>query len=108
MKIFGKSVAAVALTVGMSAAFALPAQAATASPMSTHRGTSGCFNWSWADGTTTATIYYHNTCNTTRDLCVWWRDGSVHRLHRLTAAADAKGHRKENGTIESQNIEDCT
>lgn len=103
----GKTMAAAALAVGLSAAFALPAQAATAAPMSTHRGSSGCFNWSWADGTTTTTIYYHNTCSTTKHLCVWWKDGQENNLHRITAGADAKGHLKEPGTIITNDIEDC-
>ncbi|MEU3339524.1 hypothetical protein ACWCQ1_20790 [Streptomyces sp. NPDC002144] len=107
MRILGKTVAAAALAVGLSAAFALPAQAATAAPASTHRGSSGCFNWSWADGTTTTTIYYHNTCSTTQHLCVWWKDGQENNLHRITAAGDAKGHLKEPGTIISNDIEDC-
>jgi hypothetical protein len=107
MRMLGKTVAAAALAVGMSAAFALPAQAATAAPMSTHRGTSGCFNWSWADGTTTTTIYYHNTCSTTKHLCVWWKDGQVNSLHRITAGGDEKGHLKKPGTIISNDIEDC-
>lgn len=107
MRMLGKTVAAAALAVGMSAAFALPAQAATAAPMSTHRGSSGCFNWSWADGTTTTTIYYHNTCSTTKHLCVWWKDGQENNLHRITAGGDEKGHRKEPGTIITNDIEDC-
>lgn len=107
MKILGKSLAATVLTVGLGAAFTLPAQAATMSPMSTHRGSTTCFNWSWADGNTTATIYYHNTCSTTKHLCVWWKDGQENNMHRVTAAGDAKGHLKEPGTIKSQDIEDC-
>ncbi|MFD4503057.1 hypothetical protein [Streptomyces sp. NPDC058457] len=107
MKILGKAVAAAALTAGLSAAFALPAQAATVTPMSTHRGSVPCFNWSWADGTSTTTIYYHNTCDTTQHLCVWWKDGQENNLHRITAAADEKGHLKEPGTIKSQDIENC-
>lgn len=107
MRMLGKTVAAAALAVGMSAAFALPAQAATAAPMSTHRGSSGCFNWSWADGTATTTIYYHNTCSTTKHLCVWWKDGQVNSLHRITAGGDEKGHLKEPGTIITNDIEDC-
>jgi hypothetical protein len=107
MRMLGKTMAAAALAVGLSAAFALPAQAATAAPMSTHRGSSGCFNWSWADGTTTTTIYYHNTCSTTKHLCVWWKDGQENNLHRITAGADAKGHLKEPGTIITNDIEDC-
>ncbi|MFJ9542012.1 hypothetical protein ACIRPX_32790 [Streptomyces sp. NPDC101225] len=75
--------------------------------MSMHRGSSGCFNWSWADGTATSTIYYHNTCSTTEHLCVWWKDGKENNLHRITARGGAKGHLKESGTIKSQDIEDC-
>ncbi|MGW2238754.1 hypothetical protein [Streptomyces sp. NPDC001759] len=75
--------------------------------MSTHRGSSGCFNWSWADGTTTTTIYYHNTCSTTKHLCVWWKDGQENNLHRITAGGDEKGHLKEPGTIITNDIEDC-
>ncbi|WP_377268263.1 hypothetical protein [Peterkaempfera sp. SMS 1(5)a] len=104
MKRFAKIVTAAAMTVG-ACAVAVPAQAATAVPQSTHRGTAGCFNWSWADGTTTTTIYYHNTCGKSADLCVWWRDGKFDDLHRITAGAGVHGHRKETGAISS--IEDC-
>ncbi|WP_336050370.1 hypothetical protein [Streptomyces sp. CA2R101] len=58
------------LTSGIAAAAAAflalstagPASAAELSAQSTHRGTVGCFSYSWADGTATYTVYYHNNC----------------------------------------------
>ena len=79
----------------------LLASAGTASA-STHRGTSGCFNWSWADGDVSATVYYHNTCSKTEELTIWWKAyPNRHIMHTVTAKAGAKGHIKEDGTIES-------
>ncbi|MEW5355943.1 MULTISPECIES: hypothetical protein [unclassified Streptomyces] len=40
-----------------------PASAATMSAAAVHRGSVGCFNYSWGDGSVTYTIYYHNTCS---------------------------------------------
>jgi hypothetical protein len=110
MKRISKFVAVAAITLGACGTLSIPAQAATPNTVvakSKHTGTSGCFNWSWADGTSTTTIYYHNTCSTTKHLCVWWKSGNTDTLHKLTAAGGAKGHRKEDGTIISQDIEDC-
>lgn len=80
---------------------AILASTGTASA-STHRGTSGCFNWSWADGTISATVYYHNTCNRTETINIWWKaSGGRHIMHAATVKAGAKGHIKEDGTVES-------
>lgn len=56
--------AAALIAVG---ATAVPASAAEMQPMSKHTGSAGCVNWSWADGWTTTTVYYHSTCSQT-----WW------------------------------------
>ncbi|WP_152627311.1 hypothetical protein [Streptacidiphilus melanogenes] len=98
------TVATVAL--GSALGVAGVADAATPSPtlvrpMSYHSGSSGCFNWSWADGITSTTVYYHNTCNYTATLDIWWKTGSVQSLHAVTAKAGAKGSIKENGSISS-------
>ncbi|MFF3155034.1 hypothetical protein [Streptomyces sp. NPDC057910] len=59
--------------------------------MSTHRGSSGCFNWSWADGVSTTTVYFHNTCNYTSTINIWWRQGGSDYMRASTVAADGKG-----------------
>ncbi|MGW3122967.1 hypothetical protein ACWDBW_38630 [Streptomyces sp. NPDC001107] len=92
--------AALACSLAVAAtAFATPAQAATLTPLSTHRGTSGCFNWSWADGNTTATIYYHNTCKSTKQLVVTWETGLIKTAITFKVPGNHKGHDKEDGTI---------
>ncbi|MCZ1010800.1 hypothetical protein [Streptomyces lydicus] len=49
-----------------------PAAAATATTMSTHRGTSGCFSWSCADGNVTTAVYSHNTCSSAHKIHISW------------------------------------
>jgi hypothetical protein len=91
-----------ALTLGLAVSvlgLATPAQAATVAPMSTHRGTSGCFNWSWVDGNVTATVYYHNICKTTQRLKVTWKSGVIKNEITFKVKAGAKGHDQEDGTI---------
>ncbi|MEU3711878.1 hypothetical protein [Streptomyces catenulae] len=54
----------------------------------THRGSTGCFNWSWADGTVTTTVYWHNTCKTSHFLRVRFGDTG----HCFQTAGHKKAH----------------
>ncbi|MCU1679459.1 MAG: hypothetical protein JWQ81_198 [Amycolatopsis sp.] len=97
-----KAVAALAVLPAIAFAVTGTASAAPAQPASKHTGTAGCFNWSWADGTSTTTVYYHNTCNHSEQIHIWWQVSStVERLHAPTVAAGAKGHVKEDGKVKS-------
>ncbi|MBX7468197.1 MULTISPECIES: hypothetical protein [Streptomyces] len=69
--------------------------------MSTHRGSSGCFNWSWADGVSTTTVYFHNTCNYTSTINIWWRQGGSDYMRASTVAADGKGSLWHDGSVKS-------
>lgn len=75
--------------LGMVAA--TPASAATLSADSVHRGSVGCFNFSWADGTATYTIYYHNTC-TVKSAIAGTTDALFDNKWCANVAADGKGH----------------
>lgn len=65
------ALASAAALLAVSAA-AGPASAAEMQPMSKHTGTTGCFNWSWADGWDSTTVYFHNTCKTTHVIEITW------------------------------------
>lgn len=95
-----KAAVAASLVAG-SVAIAAPAQAATATPMSMHRGTSGCFNWSWADGVSTTTVYFHNTCNYTSTINIWWQQGSSTYMRASTVGPDGKGSLWHDGSVRS-------
>ncbi|MEV6027281.1 hypothetical protein [Streptomyces sp. NPDC052036] len=75
----------------LSITAATPASAATMSADSVHRGSVGCFNYSWGDGSATYTIYYHNTCNVKSAIA-----GTTNALFNnkwcADVAADGKGH----------------
>lgn len=75
-----------------------PAQAAADAK---HTGRSGCFNWSWADGVSTTTVYYHNICDKKATINIWWKDGKVEYMKADTVAADGKGHLKHTGDVKS-------
>ncbi|WP_327730572.1 hypothetical protein OG250_36535 [Streptomyces sp. NBC_00487] len=79
-------------------ALATPAQAAADAK---HTGRSGCFNWSWADGVSTTTVYYHNICDKKATINIWWKDGKVEYMKADTVAADGKGHLKHTGDVKS-------
>ncbi|MEU1628272.1 hypothetical protein ABZ746_23665 [Streptomyces sp. NPDC020096] len=66
----------VALATGCLLAVAPPAVADTI-----HRGTSGCFAWSWKDGGwTTTTVYYSNRCADRHELDIAWATNSKFRI----------------------------
>ncbi|MEV0978278.1 hypothetical protein [Streptomyces sp. NPDC049915] len=85
------SVLAAGSAVILGIAAATPASAAGMSAESVHRGSVGCFNYSWGDGSATYTIYYHNTCNVKSAIA-----GTTSALFNnkwcANVAADGKGH----------------
>ena len=68
-----------------------PVSAATMSAASVHRGSVGCFNYSWGDGTATYTIYYHNTC-TVKSAFAGTTNALVNNKWCANVDADGKGH----------------
>ncbi|MGE7439920.1 hypothetical protein [Kitasatospora sp. NPDC001175] len=90
------ALAAAAVTVGSIAVPASAATAGTARLRAQHSGTSGCFNWSWADGWTTSTLYFHNTCRRKEWLHIEWSSGDGF-LRGIDA--DAKGHAEADGSV---------
>ncbi|GHD94298.1 hypothetical protein [Streptomyces naganishii] len=96
-----RSMAKIAVTASMllaGVAVATPAQAATASSGLT-KGRSGCFNYSYGDGISTTTVYFHNICKTEATINIWWKDGKVEYMKAATVPADGKGHLKHTGSI---------
>ncbi|NUP67579.1 MAG: hypothetical protein HOW71_36020 [Nonomuraea sp.] len=95
-----RSMAKVAVTASVllaGMAIATPAQAATASAQDT--GRSGCFNYSYSEGISTTTVYFHNICNETSTINIWWKEGGVEYMKAATVPADGKGHLKHGGSI---------
>jgi hypothetical protein len=68
-----------------------PASAANLSAASTHTGTVGCFDFSWADGTVSYTIYCHNTCDV-KSAVAGTTDALFDNKWCANVAADGKGH----------------
>lgn len=96
-----RSIAKVAVTASVllaGMAVATPAQAAADSK---HTGRSGCFNWSWADGISTTTVYFHNICDHKATINIWWKDGQVEYMKAANVAADGKGSLKHTGDVKS-------
>lgn len=79
------SVATVGVGFGISAA---PASA------SVHRGVSGCFAWSWGDGNTSVTTYWHNRCTTTHKLKIKYSLSWTTKTYTAVVKGNAKGHKK--------------
>ncbi|MFF4960790.1 hypothetical protein [Streptomyces sp. NPDC001222] len=75
----------------LSITAATPASAATMSADAVHRGSIGCFNFSWGDGSVTWTIYYHNTCNV-KSAIAGTTNGLVNNKWCADVAADGHGH----------------
>ncbi|MFD8913821.1 hypothetical protein [Streptomyces sp. NPDC059575] len=82
-------------------AVATPAQAAQMSAAADHSGRSGCFNWSYGDGISTTTVYYHNICSHTATINIWWKDGQFEDMLADSVKADGKGHLKHTGSVKS-------
>lgn len=79
------SVATAGLGIGVGAA---PASA------SVHRGVAGCFAWSWGDGNTSVTVYWHNRCRTRHLLKIKYSLGWTDRNYTAKVSANGKGHHK--------------
>ncbi|GLV84127.1 hypothetical protein Slala03_38160 [Streptomyces lavendulae subsp. lavendulae] len=92
-------ISGVAVTTGVALAAMGLSSPAYAAAESMHRGTTGCFNWSWADGVSTTTVYYSNTCDRTASINIWWQDGSTSRMKKVTAGAGEQGSVKNSGTV---------
>ncbi|WP_338699962.1 hypothetical protein V2W30_25085 [Streptomyces sp. Q6] len=61
------------LTAALTGATLLATPAAPAAADTVHRGTTGCFSWSWQDGgTLTTTVYYRNHCRTAHTFRIRW------------------------------------
>ncbi|RPE45201.1 hypothetical protein EDD90_8464 [Streptomyces sp. Ag109_O5-1] len=82
------AVGSAALLVMGSAA---PAGAASLDADSVHRGSVGCFNYSWGDGDVTYTIYYHNTCSE-KSAFAGTTNALVDNKWCANVDADGKGH----------------
>jgi hypothetical protein len=67
--------AATALVLVGSASAMAASPSGVVAPMSKHTGTAGCFNWSWADGTVSTTVYFHNTCQHKETISISWSSG---------------------------------
>ncbi|ARP69293.1 hypothetical protein LK07_05385 [Streptomyces pluripotens] len=89
------AVTASVLLAGM--AVATPAQAASG----VTRGHIGCFNYSYGDGISTTTVYFHNICKHTATINIWWKDGRIDYMRAATVKANGKGHLKHTGSIKS-------
>ncbi|MFJ2193130.1 hypothetical protein ACIOJE_35175 [Kitasatospora sp. NPDC087861] len=95
------------LTAGLAAAALLTgltapsAEAATPERRGMHRGTDGCFNWSWDDGGwSSTTVYWHNTCDRAEKLAIAWKWTGL-EVSRITVPADGKGHQARRSEPES-------
>ncbi|MEW1912520.1 hypothetical protein AB0442_29470 [Kitasatospora sp. NPDC085895] len=82
--------AAAASAAALLLAVAAPA-ASAAEDTHMHRGTDGCFSWSWRDDWNwKARVYYHNRCKDTRLLNVAWRS-SAYKKTVIKVPGGAKG-----------------
>jgi hypothetical protein len=88
--------------VGSGAAMAASPSGVVA-PLSKHTGTAGCFNWSWADGTVSTTVYFHNTCSHSEVIAISWSGG--HYVSGSIAAGE-KAHAQGVGHVVA--IDDMT
>jgi hypothetical protein len=79
------AIVATGLGTGLSAT---PASAAV------HRGVAGCFAWSWGDGNSSVTVYWHNRCPRTHRLKIKYSLGWTTKNYTAVVKGDAKGHRK--------------
>jgi hypothetical protein len=76
-------------TAGLGASVgAAPASA------SVHRGVAGCFAWSWGDGNTSVTVYWHNRCKTAHKLKIKYSLGWTYKTYSANVKANGKGHKK--------------
>ncbi|GGS57128.1 hypothetical protein GCM10010156_14790 [Planobispora rosea] len=81
-------VAASLTAAGLGVGVAAPASA------DVHRGVAGCFAWSWGDGNTSVTVYWHNRCDNKRKLKIKYSLGWTTKSYTAVVGADGKGHKK--------------
>ncbi|MER7395696.1 hypothetical protein ABT381_09280 [Streptomyces sp. NPDC000151] len=80
---------AIGLAATLGLANAAPAMAADMSTQAVHRGSTGCFNYSWGDGTVTWTVYYSNTCNSKQ---AFWVKTGIGSVGETCISVGAKGN----------------
>ncbi|MFE2065776.1 MULTISPECIES: hypothetical protein [unclassified Streptomyces] len=95
---FRVALASATALIALGAA-AAPASATEMQPMSKHTGTAGCFNWSWADGDVTTTVYFHNTCKRAEWIDIIWTHGGGE--YEAPYGAGEKGSYKDYGAVKS-------
>ncbi|MFC5834110.1 hypothetical protein [Nonomuraea insulae] len=79
------SVVAAGLGVGLGAA---PASA------DVHRGVAGCFAWSYGDGNSSVTVYWHNRCKTKHKLKIKYSLSWTTKNYTAVVGGNGKGHKK--------------
>ena len=62
-----------------------------------HRGTAGCFAWSWGDGDISWTVYWHNQCSSEKTLVIEWFNDLGPIPSSYVVPADGKGHERNWG-----------
>lgn len=67
---------------------------ATPASADVHRGVNGCFSWSWGDGNTSVTVYWHNRCKSKHKLNIKYSLGWTTKKYTAVVGADGKGHKK--------------
>ncbi|MDF5754985.1 hypothetical protein [Spongiactinospora sp. TRM90649] len=67
---------------------------ATPASAGVHRGVTGCFSWSWGDGNTSVTVYWHNRCKSKRKLNIKYSLGWTTKKYTAVVKGDGKGHKK--------------
>ncbi|NJP89416.1 hypothetical protein HCN51_08155 [Nonomuraea sp. FMUSA5-5] len=68
--------------------------AATPASADVHRGVAGCFAWSWGDGNTSVTVYWHNRCTTKHKITIKYSLSWTYKTYTATVGGDGKGHKK--------------
>jgi hypothetical protein len=59
-----------------------------------HRGVSGCFSWSWGDGNSSVTVYWHNRCHNKRKLNIKYSLGWTTKKYTAVVKSGGKGHKR--------------
>ncbi|GAA2205872.1 hypothetical protein GCM10009850_013300 [Nonomuraea monospora] len=68
--------------------------AATPASADVHRGVAGCFAWSWGDGNTSVTVYWHNRCRTKHKITIKYSLSWTYKTYTATVGGGGKGHKK--------------
>ncbi|MES9537620.1 MULTISPECIES: hypothetical protein [unclassified Actinomadura] len=85
--------AAIAAASAVTAGLAVGVGAAPASA-DVHRGVAGCFAWSYGDGNSSVTVYWHNRCKTKHKLQIKYSLSWTTKTYKTSVKADGKGHKK--------------